>query len=229
MRLLKFVLLVLFINSCKVYKKPAERPFITESDITIVCLDSLRSQDYLASVDYAISGLSRNVHARRDLNNEIDYVAIFNGVKQYHDIDILARITIDSLSESGVDTVLYFRDWPHTNGFNGYGKLTWKKSGIVMQKYIEFDSSLTPVNARFTSSQDSISSSALNYYLNTNINSDTCTPIVTKFIMSHIGSYFVYSKLRNTENCFQMSTVDVEYFNRHPKSNFIRQVRDLTF
>lgn len=212
-------------SSCKVFNKPAHTPYITESDVKITCIDSIQSANYLNEIDSTIPKLSTNVYTRRDLNNAIGYVAIFNGVEQYHDVDILTRITIDSLTQLEIDTILYFRDWPQTNGFNGYGKLIWKQHGIVQQTHIEFDDESSPVRAKFTSKQDSTLNNALNYYLTTNIHSDKCTPEVTKFVMSHIGSYFVYSRLNDTENCFIMSTVDVGYFNRHPKSNFIKRIR----
>ncbi len=229
MKLQYFVILILVISSCKVFNKPADTPYITEFDVTITCIDSIQSVSYLNEIDSTAPKLTTNVFTIRDINNAIDYVAIFNGVEQYHDVDILARMTIDSLTQLEIDTILYFRDWPHTNGFNGYGKLIWKKSGIVQQIHIEFDDGSSPVRAKFTSKQDSTLNNALNYYLKANIHSDKCTPEVTKFVMSHIGNYFVYSRLSVSENCFMMSTVDVGYFNRHPKSNFIRRVRVLPY
>src|SRR5688500_3596647 len=45
--------------------------------------------------------------------------------KHYHFVDIVAKYKIDSLINSAVDTILYYRDWIGTNGLNGYGKLMW--------------------------------------------------------------------------------------------------------
>jgi len=227
MKLQHYIILTLVICSCKSSQKTAYNPNITDSDVTMTCIDSIQSLNDLKEIDYSTPKLSKSVFTTRDINNEIQYVAIFNKEEQFHDVDILARITIDSLIQTGVDTLLYFRDWQYTNGFNGYGKLAWMKSGTLKQRHIEYDENSDPVEARFTFQQDSTLKNSLTYYLETNLHSDKCTPEVTKFIFSHPGSYFVYSRIKNTENSFTMSEIDVAYFYRHPKSYFIKRTRTL--
>jgi hypothetical protein len=225
MKLQHYIIFAFAIYSCKSSQKPAYSPNIADSDVKMTCLDSIQGFNDLNEIDYSPSKLSNSVFTTIDINNDIQYVAVFNKVEQYHDVDILARISIDSLIQTGVDTLLYFRHWQYTNGFNGYGKLAWMKSGTLYQRYIEYDVNSDLVNARFTSQQDSTLKSSLTYFLETNLHWDKCTPVVNKFIYSHPGSYFVYSRLKNTENTFIMSDIDVAYFDRHPKSNFIKRIR----
>jgi hypothetical protein len=151
MKLQHYIILTLVICSCKSSQKTAYNPNITDSDVTMTCIDSIQSLNDLKEIDYSTPKLSKSVFTTRDINNEIQYVAIFNKEEQFHDVDILARITIDSLIQTGVDTLLYLRDWQYTNGFNGYGKLAWKKSGTLKQRHIEYDENSDPVEARLTS------------------------------------------------------------------------------
>lgn len=56
-----------------------------------------------------------------------------------HPIDQRLYKTIDSLSKSGVDTIIIFRFSRHTNGFNGKGMALWKDKDLFYLRKLSFN------------------------------------------------------------------------------------------
>lgn len=48
-----------------------------------------------------------------------------------HPVDVQQRSFVDSLHAQGVDSILTFRLWIYTNGYNGNGRVVWKHQGVA--------------------------------------------------------------------------------------------------
>lgn len=139
-----------------------------------------------------------------------------------HPLDIKAALIKDSLKKTGVDTLLIYRHWHATNGYNGYAKVLWRKNGKLQQKQIPFLNDVPYLR------MDSIRYSAIP--LDTVFSEDffnelfsvTENPTKQDYQQTHDTEHFVYYCMKNQVYCFTIKGILVTSNPAHIRCKLVR-------
>ncbi len=165
-------------------------------------------------------------------NDSIDDILInippveFCGQDHYHFVDIIAKYKIDSLNETGIDTILFYRHWLGTNGFNGYGKILWKEGNSTRQMQLNFEN----YNGRYGISsidlKTDLNPQSIDFFFSHQLDTVQSSPREPKISISHDADHFVYAFVRrfalNDQTCFHVSGLNIWEDSLHLKSQLIR-------
>ncbi|MBO6515011.1 MAG: hypothetical protein JJ975_00490 [Bacteroidia bacterium] len=151
--------------------------------------------------------------------------AMFCDQPSKHPVDIIARKDIDSLKREGVDTILLYRHWLFTNGYNGYGKLIWKERGETRQYQYNFESQWNTYGISSVVYRVSQENSGLRYFLENRLDTITSYPVYPIYFAcySHMPHHFVYFHIDQRQDCFNY-TGPLNPEGKHPYEELIRRL-----
>ncbi len=92
-------------------------------------------------------------------------VSICGDRQSSHPVDIKALHLKDSLLLTGIDTIIVYRHWLGTNGFNGYGKVIWLDKGQSFQYKIDFENGSGNYGIKQVNLSKLISDSLISFFL----------------------------------------------------------------
>ncbi|MGG9961158.1 hypothetical protein [Ferruginibacter sp. SUN106] len=146
------------------------------------------------------------------------------GTDHYHPVDIKAKLISDSLKAKGIDTLLIYRDWLGTNGFNGYGKVLWLDKGVLKQYRINFINEAPYYGIKSINFSIIKSDSIFSFYFRNNLQSVSTNPTKQDMWMSHDSDHFIYLEANGKIYCFNISGLLVEYNPENLRSKFVRKL-----
>jgi hypothetical protein len=143
----------------------------------------------------------------------------------YHPIDYKTVAFRDSLFRKSVDTVIIYSHWIYTNGWNGYGKVVWKKNGETFLVKFDYDNKMRRELTKLP--DDSIVSFFFENRLDTiTTNPDKLTIVTTPDgrtfgSMRHDGRHFISIRWSGYEYCFIIDNFTVQHALAHKRSQWI--------
>jgi hypothetical protein len=154
----------------------------------------------------------------------------------HHPIDYRLISFRDSLLrfKSYRDTAIIYSHWIYTNGWNGYGKVVWKKNGETFLVKFDYDKELRQVVRRelIKLPNDSIVNFFFENRLDTIIaNPDKLTVFTTPdnrtFVTnSHDGSHFISIRWADNEHCFIINDFNVQHSIAHKRVQWINYFKE---
>lgn len=146
------------------------------------------------------------------------------GSEHYHPVDIKAKLIFDSLKAKGIDTLLIYRDWLGTNGYNGYGKVLWLDKGVLKQYRINFINEAPYYGIKSINFSVVKSDSIFTFYFKNNVQSVTTNPTKQDMWMSHDSDHFIYLEANRKVYCFNISGLLVQNNPDNLRSKFIQKL-----
>lgn len=132
-------------------------------------------------------------------------VSICGDRQSSHPVDIKALHLRDSLQLTGIDTIIVYRHWLGTNGFNGYGKVIWVDKGQCFQYKIDFENSGGNYGIKQVNLSKLNSDSLISFFFDNHIDTVTSNPTKQEVKMSHDAQHFVQVNYKNTSYCYLIS------------------------
>lgn len=146
-------------------------------------------------------------------------------IEHHHFVDIVAKRKIDSLKEEEVKSILFYRDWIGTNGFNGYGKLIWSQNGKFYQYQFNFENYDGRYGISSIEKTEYHTCDAINFYNVMRIDTVNTSPKEPEIYMSHAADHFVYICIEGKEKCFNVSGLNLREDSTHLKSQLINKLK----
>ncbi len=143
-----------------------------------------------------------------------------------HPVDIKALYLKDSLRLAGIDTIIVYRHWLGTNGFNGYGKVIWIDKGRCFQYKIEFDYIGPNFGIKHLDFSKLYSNSLINFFFDNQIDTVKKNPTKKRIIMSHDAEHFVMVSCKNYNYCYLISGLLVFFNSDNLRAKFVSLLSD---
>jgi hypothetical protein len=156
------------------------------------------------------------------ISPSLGQVSICDNIESFHPVDIRALQLRDSLQKAGVDTIIVYRHWLVTNGFNGYGKVLWLNKGQCYQYKIKLENYDTQKIYHLEVKSDSL----FNYFFDHQIDTITTNPTKQNVKMSHDSQHYVEVSYRNDRRCFLISGLLVQLNQHNLRAKFISLLSD---
>lgn len=151
-------------------------------------------------------------------------VAICEDKKSYHPVDIKAMQIMDSLIQAGIDTVIVYRHWLGTNGFNGYGKVLWLNKGQCFQCKIEFENRTNKIKKIAYSILQS--DSVFRFFFVNHIDTIRNNPVQQDMYISHDAEHYFYISYGPKNYCYLIGGLKVRYNPDNGRSELIYLLAD---
>ncbi len=152
-------------------------------------------------------------------------VNICEDEQSHHPIDKELFRLRESLQNQAVDTILIYRHWIYTNGFNGYGKVFWKKNGEHYQFGLDFNKETGQIDITDTISVQS--DSTVQFFFDHRIDTSKSNPEKQDMRMSHDGQHFVSMGLGAANHyCFTISNLLVQFNPNHKRVQWINLFKE---
>lgn len=149
-------------------------------------------------------------------------ITICGEYKSHHPIDVENFKIKDSLIENGIDTILVYRHWKYTNGFNGYGKVIWKDNGINYQCKTIFENNETKALGIQKLDNDSL----INYYFKNGLDTIKENPTNSMVSATHDASHFVEISYGKKSYCYVIKGFIVFFNPENLRANWINILAD---
>lgn len=153
-------------------------------------------------------------------------VSICGDRQSSHPVDIRALHLRDSLRQTGIDTIIVYRHWLGTNGFNGYGKVIWLDKGQCFQYKIEFENSGGNYGIKQVNLSKLKSDSLFILFFDNHIDTITTNPTKQSVQMSHDAEHFVEVSYKDKSYCFLISGLLVQFNPDNSRAKFISLLSD---
>ena len=157
------------------------------------------------------------------INGQIN---ICEDYQSYHPIDEQIISFRDSLNEIGIDTVLIYRHWKYTNGFNGYGKVIWAKNGKFYQFKSIFENEANKYGIKSLGIQKVKKDSLICFYFQNRLDTITENPTQSMISMSHDASHFVEITIKDFSYCFVIKGLVVSFNPVNLRAKWINMLAD---
>lgn len=113
------------------------------------------------------------------------------------------------LQSSGVDTIIIYRHWIYTNGFNGYGKALWKKDGKTFQLILNYNKETLQITRSDTLHVSK--AAGLSFFFNQQIDTINSNPVKQDYRMSHDGRHYISIRWGDNSYCYTISNLLVQF------------------
>ena len=153
-------------------------------------------------------------------------VSICGDRQSSHPVDIRALHLRDSLRQTGVDTIIVYRHWLETNGFNGYGKVIWLDKGQCLQYKIEFENSSGNYGIGQVKLSKLKSDSLFTFFFSNHIDTVTNNPTKQEMQMSHDAEHYVEVSYKTKSYCYLISGLLVQFNPDNLRANFANLLSD---
>lgn len=140
-----------------------------------------------------------------------------------HPVDKLLLILNDSLTSAGTDSIIMYRHWINSNGFNGYGKIIWKKAGKLYGMELDYHKSNPPIITRKHLKIET--DSLMNFFFDKKLDLDTENPTNRNIRMSHDGIHVIKIKWNDKASCFMIYDTMVVANPDHPLVQWINRFK----
>ena len=147
----------------------------------------------------------------------------------YHPVDIKAKQIVDSLIAKGIDTVLIYRHWLGTNGFNGYGKVLWMDNQKVKEYRINFVNWNKEYGIKSISYSESDVDTVFSFYFRNRVDTVNVNPKKQEMWMSHDADHFVWISEKGRTYCYNISGLLVRYNPIHLRSQLVNKLTNLRY
>jgi hypothetical protein len=151
-----------------------------------------------------------------------------------HPVDIKAKQIADDLKKKGIDTLLIYRDWLSTNGYNGYGKVIWLDKGVTKQCLINLIDKRNGFTTKVIYSHLP-NSNHFDFFFKNRLDTITSYPKYDRNYEEGNGSdmskmhveisddaaHFVYLYIDKKPYCFEITGSDLINYPNHPRSQFV--------
>ncbi len=148
-------------------------------------------------------------------------VSICGDKQSSHPVDIRALHLRDSLRQAGIDTIIVYRHWLGTNGFNGSGKVIWIYKGRCFQYKIEFENNGSNYGIKQVNLSKLYSDSLINFFFDNHIETVTSNPTKQGIQMSHDEEHFVELSYKNKNYCYLISGLLVLFNSDNLRAKFV--------
>ncbi|MBK6331211.1 MAG: hypothetical protein IPF62_12120 [Bacteroidetes bacterium] len=153
-------------------------------------------------------------------------VSICGDRQSSHPVDIKALHLKDSLLLTGIDTIIVYRHWLGTNGFNGYGKVIWLDKGQSFQYKIDFENGSGNYGIKQVNLSKLISDSLISFFFNNHIDTVTSNPKKQEVQMSHDAEHFVQVNFKKKSYCYLISGLLVQFNSDNLRAKFVSLLSD---
>jgi len=128
--------------------------------------------------------------------------------ESFHPIDKeIFRLRKD-LQSTGIDTIIIYSHWIYANGFNGYGKVLWKKNGETFQLRLNYSNETSQITIADT--MQILDDSMVNFFFNYQLDTIKINPEKQDIQMSHDGRHFISISWGENEYCYTISNLLVQ-------------------
>ncbi|HYV90166.1 MAG TPA: hypothetical protein VE978_00190 [Chitinophagales bacterium] len=158
----------------------------------------------------------------------VGQVKICDNEESQHPVDIRALRLRDSLKQKAIDTIIVYRDWLGTNGFNGYGKVIWLNMGQCFQFKIDYerkDGDKIKSVALSRLKNDSI----FQFFFYNHIDTVSMNPTKQAFRMDHDAEHFIEVDYGSKKYCYLISGLIVRFNPDNLRAEFVRLLTDTDF
>jgi hypothetical protein len=152
-------------------------------------------------------------------------VVICGDKQSSHPIDIRAFQLRDSILQTGIDTIIVYRQWYSANGYNGYGKIIWLDKGQCFQCKITLENNANN-EIHQTKISKLISDSLFTFFSSNHIDTITTNPTKQEIKMSHDARHFVQVSYKDKTICYIITGLLVQFNPENPRAKFIRMLSD---
>jgi hypothetical protein len=156
----------------------------------------------------------------------VGQVSICGDRQSSHPLDIKALDLRDSLRLTGIDTIIVYRHWLGTNGFNGYGKVIWLDKGQCFQYKIDFENSGGNYGIKQVNLYKQNSDSLISFFFDNHIDTVTSNPTKGEIQMSHDAEHFVEMNYKNISYCYLIGGLLVQFNSDNLRAKFVRLLSD---
>ncbi len=130
----------------------------------------------------------------------------------------------EKLQSEGIDTIVIYSHWIYTNGYNGYGKVLWKKDGVVYQLRLSHNhgASNFPKDDTIQLKNDSI----VGFFFDNQLDSIKENPVKQEIRMSHDGIHFISINWGENQYCFTISNLLVQFNPENKRVEWISHFKE---
>lgn len=140
----------------------------------------------------------------------------------YHPVDYKIFELRDSLLSESVDTIIVYSHWVVTNGFNGYGKVAWKKDGETYLVKFDYDK----YDKRIKEEQIKISNDTMfSFFFENKLDSIKTNP-EQELRVSHDGRHFINIYWGGNEHCFTIRNVLVQFNSENKRVQWVNYFKE---
>ena len=136
-------------------------------------------------------------------------IKICGDVESFHPIDKEIFKLRKHLQTEGVDTIIIYSHWIYTNGFNGYGKVLWKKDGETFQLRLNYNKETSQITMIDT--MKVLNDSIVNFFFDYQLESIKKNPEKQYIEMSHDGRHFISINWGGNQYCYTISNLLVQF------------------
>ncbi len=153
-------------------------------------------------------------------------VSICGEYQSYHPIDKQLLTFKDSLKGIGIDTILIYRHWKYTNGFNGYGKVVWVEKGKKNHCKLIFENGSSNNEVKVLEMQTMKNDSLINFFFKNRLDLISENPTNSIISISHDSTHFVEISYNNESYCYLIEGVIVFSNPEHLRSKWVHLLAD---
>ncbi|MBS1560235.1 MAG: hypothetical protein JSS89_01385 [Bacteroidetes bacterium] len=156
----------------------------------------------------------------------VGQVTICGDRQSYHPVDIKALQVRDSLRQAGIDTIVVYRHWIGTNGFNGYGKVIWLENGRCLQYKYELVRKNGTYGDILVTSSIVRSDSLLRFFFEKHVESVSSNPTKQGFVLDHDSEHYVDVWYQGIRYCYIIKGMLVDENPDDLRASFVNMLRD---
>lgn len=153
-------------------------------------------------------------------------IVICGNKQSFHPIDIRAFQLRDSLQHRGIDSIIVYRHWSTTNGYNGYGKIIWIDNGKCFQIKIILKTANELKEILQTKIFKLSSDSVFTFFFYNQIDTITANPTKQDIKMSHDAQHFAQISCGDKSHCFIIPGLLVQFNTDHLRAKYISMLAD---
>ena len=141
--------------------------------------------------------------------------------ESFHPVDYELVKLRNRLQSKGVDSILIYRHWIHTNGYNGYGKIIWNIGGETFQQKFSCKDKVTSSEV-VRLEHDTF----INFYFQNKVDTISSNPDKPDINISHDASHFISFYHDSKNYCFFISGLEVEFNQTNDRAKWVKMLSD---